>query len=96
MKTGCEGCKPGFCKRHKINKTENMVVLCGKNQDFFDRWEKGEGPTSEDDENFYPLGTIVKGLLDKVGVGKLVETVVEDCNCPERQFKLDHVIKRRK
>lgn len=96
MKTGCEGCQPGFCTRHKVNKNENLVKLCATRQEYFDKWEKGEGPTEEDQEDYYPLGTVLKGLLDKVGVGQLVNKVVEDCDCPDRQFKMDHVIKRRK
>jgi hypothetical protein len=95
MKTGCEGCQPGFCKRHNGNKTENMVKLCMTNKEFFDKWENGEGSFAEEGEEFYPIGTVLKNIFKYVGVDRVVEAVVENCNCSEREFKLNHVIRRR-
>lgn len=45
MNTVCECTGPGFCRRHKCNKTAFYVHLCQTKQEWFDKWEAGEGPS---------------------------------------------------
>ena len=44
----CEGICPirkgGFCPRHKVDKSMNLVVLCWRDKAYFQAWEEGRGP----------------------------------------------------
>lgn len=35
----------GFCPRHGVHKTENMVALCQQGGKFWQAWERGKGPS---------------------------------------------------
>ena len=42
--TPCECDKAGWCERHRCEKPELLFQLCRRRADFFERWERGEGP----------------------------------------------------
>lgn len=44
MLTGCECREAGWCDRHKMFKTPNLVALCQCSDKYFNAWERGEGP----------------------------------------------------
>ena len=42
--TECDCKEPGWCERHKCNKSEHRWKLCRTRPDYFDLWEAGCGP----------------------------------------------------
>lgn len=42
--SSCECSEPGFCPRHKCNKTAHLHHLCKTRRDYFELWERGFGP----------------------------------------------------
>jgi len=44
MTSACECNGPGFCQRHKCNKTAHWFHLCQTRPDYFQLWEQGRGP----------------------------------------------------
>lgn len=46
-KTACECRGPGFCSRHRCNKSAHYQKLCATRADYFELWESGRGPRLE-------------------------------------------------
>jgi hypothetical protein len=44
QETGCECPAAGFCSRHKCTKVEHWHKLCQTNSEYFDLYERGNGP----------------------------------------------------
>ena len=42
--TQCECTLAGHCKRHNVSKTKHHVKLCQERPEFFEAWERGNGP----------------------------------------------------
>lgn len=43
MMTPCDGCQIGYCERHKMQKTEHLVMLCQTREDYRKLWDKLAG-----------------------------------------------------
>ena len=41
----CEG--PGWCERHQCYKPPHWFQMCRRRQDYFQAWERGQGPRRE-------------------------------------------------
>ena len=81
----CDGCEPGWCERHKVEKTPKLVELCGDESrpGYFAAWEGGYGP-----------GQGVRKLGDRVAKAILVTTrgKIKPCGgCKERQATLNEI-----
>ena len=81
----CEGCEPGWCERHQVNKSPRMAELCGdpSHPSYWHAWEHGYGP-----------GQIGKGIGDTVA--KVINTATDGrlkpCGgCGERRKKLNQL-----
>ena len=73
--TGCT-CPPGegFCQRHGIEKTEWWHELCRTNVEYFNAWERGEGPRWPDHDALarrVGLGDVVARLIGWATLGRL-------------------------
>ena len=68
-KTVCECVAAGFCPRHRCNKTDHFAKLCRERPEYFDAWERGEGPCVAG-APFPPAPRVaVRGLGDVVARG---------------------------
>jgi hypothetical protein len=47
LNTPCECTEPGFCRRHKCEKTTHWHILCQTRPDYFQLWEDQQGPGQE-------------------------------------------------
>jgi hypothetical protein len=82
----CDNCEPGWCERHKCNKSPRMVELCGSadHPGYWHAWENGYGP-----------GQKGKGIGDTVA--KAINTVtrgkVRPCGgCGGRRAALNQML----
>ncbi len=70
--TICECAGPGFCPRHRCNKTAFYITLCATKQEWFEKWEAGDGPcihgTPDDGVEMAPL-IPCRGAGDKLARG---------------------------
>ena len=79
----CEGCKPGWCERHKVTKSERLAELCGHplHPSYWEAWEKGYGPG----QKASGLGDVVAKAINTVTDGRL-----KPCGgCGQRREKLN-------
>jgi hypothetical protein len=42
--TACECTEPGWCERHKCQKTPAWYLLCRRQEAYYQLWEQGQGP----------------------------------------------------
>lgn len=64
--TPCECTEPGWCVRHKLNKTPFLFRVCRMNASIFTLWENGSGPGQVTAANQPPcsrLGEVVRLAL---------------------------------
>ena len=47
MVTECECPGPGYCHRHRCEKTTHWYILCQTRPDYFQLWEERRGPGQE-------------------------------------------------
>lgn len=85
VSTECECKAAGYCRRHKVEKTEHLVGLCRNNPAYFALWESGNGPGQ------YPpkrlgLGDVVGWLASIVGI-----VPWPGCGCDKRKAWLNRV-----
>ncbi len=81
--TNCEGCEPGWCGRHQINKTPKLAELCRDESrpGYWEAWEGGYGP-----------GQRAEGLGDRVAkaITTLTGGKIMPCGgCKQRQSTLN-------
>lgn len=84
-KARCDGCKPGWCNRHQVEKTPKLVELCGDETrpGYFAAWEGGYGPMQETTL----LGDRVAKVITAATRGK-----VKPCGeCKGRQSALNKI-----
>ncbi len=60
--TKCECKMAGYCTRHKVEKSDELVRLCQTSQFYFDLWENCKGPG----QTLPPLTEQVKNLANDV------------------------------
>ena len=63
--TRCECSEPGFCPRHRCDKTPQWRRLCQTRPDYFQLWEHGGGPGQYSNEPLTPRTPAEPGLLEK-------------------------------
>lgn len=74
--TDCQCTGPGWCERHKLQKSAHMVHLCQTRQNYLQAWEEGRGPgqlksTGEPRKDTTPPGPGTR-LARLLGCGGLV------------------------
>jgi hypothetical protein len=76
----CEGCEPGWCERHKCNKSPRMVELCGSGEHpgYWHAWENGYGPGQKRPTNSQPA---TRKLPDPACVHRGDKIGTADCGC---------------
>lgn len=86
--TNCVCDNPGYCARHKCNKTGHWHFLCRTRPDYFALWENGRGPCLREKPMRYGLGNIVE-LLVRICTFRKVQM----CNsCHSRKAKLNRLL----
>lgn len=49
--TSCECTEPGWCARHRCQKSDGLFHLCQRSRDAFAAWENGRGPCFADPDH---------------------------------------------
>lgn len=95
--TKCVCPKAGWCERHKVDKPSTLWHLCQTRVDYFEAWERGEGPLQKlvvkKQRKRAGLGDMVAGALKAVGITeqKVKKWLGHPCGCAERQEKLNRL-----
>jgi len=83
--SGCEGCEPGWCERHKVNKSPRMAELCNhpSHPSYWHAWENGYGPGQKGKG----IGDTVAKVINAATAGRL-----PPCDsCGERRRQLNEL-----
>lgn len=95
--TECQCTAPGFCDRHQCTKNEHFHGLCKSRPDYFELWERGQGPcinpakgTPSRRSGVVGLGDVVATLLHFASLGLLRK--FPGCGCDRRKAWLNRFI----
>jgi hypothetical protein len=96
--TDCTCPEPGWCERHKVNKTPHWHHLCQTRENYFQAWEQGRGPGQRKISDRPPRakpeprpprpaggpGTELKKILSWFGLHD-----TKGCKCKDRALRMD-------
>jgi len=97
--TGCECPSPGKCKRHRCRKSPHLWQLCQTREDYFQLWERGEGPGQSVRRairfgEIRGLGDLIAWAFQRLGIERPIKQLIRrlgfgTCGCQRRQAWLN-------